>query len=188
MLWFKTKSMIKQRLFFLLYIIPISLFAQDDIKTSGFFYKVSLASTLTINEDYTLFNEDDEAFINPSAYFLNNTLGYQFDERASIGLNVEYDWHSQQDLHFFPLHLSFRYNIFVHDDNLFLRAGYGRLLNMGKAFEKGTMYKVGIGYQIFDSDIDDSFLFGFDFSRKRFGFRQTEKLSSVSLFVEYVLF
>ena len=59
---------------------------------------------------------------------------------------------------------------------------------MGENFEKGTLYRVGTGIQLFDDDFNNSFLIGLDFSRKRFGFRQTEKLSSVSIFLEYIVF
>jgi len=168
--------------------MPLLSFSQTDVKTNGLFYKISLGATLTINEDYELFDEYDDTFLIPSAYLINNTIGYQFDERTSLGLNLEYNWHSKQRLHFFPAFLSFRYNILNFDDNVFIRAGYGRLLNMGKNFEKGTLYKVGAGMQLFDDDFNNSLLIGLDFSRKRFGFRQTEKLSSVSVFLEYIVF
>ena len=77
--------------FLLSVLISPFVIAQDDIKTSGIFYKISLGSTLTINEEYELFDEYDDTFIIPSAFFINNTFGYQFDERATIGLNAEYD-------------------------------------------------------------------------------------------------
>ncbi len=164
-------------------------FSQEDTeKTKGLFYKISISTTLKTNENFTLGNDDGETFINPSAYFINNTLGYQFDERSSIGLNIEYNRHTIQGLNFMPIYLSFRYNLFDFDDKLFIRGGYGRLLNISNAFEKGTIYKFGIGYQIFDEDFKNSWLIGFDFNRKRFGFRQTEKLSSVSIFLEFQLF
>ncbi|MCF6296301.1 MAG: hypothetical protein L3J25_11520 [Flavobacteriaceae bacterium] len=175
---------------FLLLFFPLIIFTQNDndIKTSGLFYKVSLAVTLTINEDYTINNDEGKTFINPNALFINNTLGYQFDERTSIGLNLEYNNYLKQDFNFLPAYLSFTYNIFDFDDVVFIRGGYGRLINVNKNFEKGTMYKFGIGYRAFDANFKNSWLIGLDFSRKRFGFRQTEKLSSVSIFLEFMLF
>lgn len=164
-------------------------FSQNDTeKTSGLFYKISLAGTVTGNEEFTFGNDDDEPFFTPAAIFINNTLGYQFDERSSIGLNFEIDRHFERNLNFFPVFLGFRYNIFDFDDKLFLRGGYGRLVDLGKRFEKGTLYRVGLGFQAYDENFRNSWLIGFDFSRKRFGFRQTEKLSSVSLFLEFQLF
>ena len=162
---------------------------QPTEKTNGIFYKISLASTLTINKEYTLNQDDDSGpLINPSAIFINNTLGYQFDKRTLLGLNFEYDWHSQQGLHFAPAYLNFQYNIITDDDNLFIRGGYGTLLGLGKAFEKGNMYKFGVGLQTFDDNFRNSFLIGLDFTRKRFGYKTLEGLSSVSIFLEFMFF
>lgn len=172
----------------LLFLKSFTVFAQDDIKTSGIFYKISAAVTLTTNDNYTVGNDDGETFINPNAIFINNTLGYQFDERSSIGLNLEYDRYFEQQLNFLPVHLSFRYNIFDFDDKVFVRGSYGKFIDLGKSFESGTLYKAGIGYQAFDDNFKNSLLIGLDFSRKRFGFRQTEKLSSVSIFLEFMFF
>ena len=164
-------------------------FTQDDIeKNNGLFYKISLAGTITSNEEFTFGNDDDETFFKPSALFINNTLGYQFDERSSIGINFEFDRHFEKNLNFFPVFLGFQYNIFDFDDRIFIRGGYGRLVDIGKRFEEGTVYRLGTGVQIFDDNYKNSWLVGFDFTRKRFGFRQTEKLSSVSLFLEFQLF
>ena len=181
-----------RQLKFLLYLflLPIHFaFSQQQLdKTSGIFYKISLATTITINEDYVAFDDsDDSTLFEPSALFVNNTIGYQFDKRSLIGLNLEYDWHSKQGLHFFPAYLSLQYNIIADDDNLFIRGGYGTLLGMGKSFEKGNMYKLGIGYQgVFENN--NSILIGLDFTRKRFGYRTLEGLSSVSIFLEFMLF
>ena len=170
----------------LVFLISLTAFTQDNIKTSGVFYKISLATTITVNEDYSLEEDDSGPFFRPSAFFLNNTVGYQFDERSLIGLNTEYNWHSESGLQFFPVHLSFQYNIFNDDDNVFIRGSYGKLVDLGKSFENGTLYKAGFGAQVFDEDYKSSVLIGLDFTRKRFGFRQTEKLSSVSLFLEFM--
>ena len=176
-------------LFSIIFFISFSSFSKiEKEKTQGVFYKISLATTLTINKEYTLDQEDDTGpLINPSALFVNNTVGYQFDKRTSVGLNFEYDYHSQQGLHFAPAYLSLQHNIIVDDTNLFARVGYGTLLGMGKSFEKGTMYKLGIGTQsIFENN--NSLLFGVDFTRKRFGYKTLEGISSVSIFIEFMLF
>ncbi|NMH87004.1 hypothetical protein [Flavivirga algicola] len=179
--------------FYLLFSLLFSFFhvchsQMREEKTHGFFYKVSLAPTLTINENYTINNDDDETLLNPSAFFLNNTVGYQFDKRTSLGLNLEYDYHSQQGLHFLPAYLTLQHNVIADDDNIFLRAGYGTLLGLSRDFEKGNLYKVGLGVQIFDDDYRNSFLIGIDFTRKRFGYKTLEGLSSVSIFLEFMLF
>ncbi|WP_298900726.1 hypothetical protein [uncultured Psychroserpens sp.] len=163
-------------------------FSQEEDKTNGLFYKVSLSATLTTNDNYTIANDDGESFINLNGLFINNTIGYQFDTRSSIGLNVEYDHYIDQNLNFLPVYLDFTYNILDFDDQVFVRGGYGKLVDLGKAFENGNTYKVGIGYRAYDDNFKNSFLIGFDFSRKRFGFRQTEKLSSFAIFLEFMLF
>jgi len=186
---------LKLFIFAILFIASTHVFSQDESidtkkeeKTSGFFYKISLATTLKINEDWTIETDDDETFLEPSALFVNNTIGYQFDSRSLIGLNFEYDWHSEQGLHFFPAYIGYQYNILDFDDKLFIRGGYGTLLGMGKSFEKGNMYKFGIGVQLYDKNFRNSFLLGLDFTRKRFGYRTLEGLSSVSIFIEFMIF
>lgn len=172
----------------LLLFCLVSITAQEQDKTNGLFYKASVSTTLTTNEDYTIANDDGESFINVNGIFFNNTIGYQFDSRSSIGLNIEYDHYVDQNLNFFPVFLDFTYNIFEFDDVVFVRGGYGKIIDLGKAFENGNMYKVGVGYRAFDDNFKNSWLIGFDFSRRRFGFRQTEKLSSFAIFLEFMLF
>jgi hypothetical protein len=157
-------------------------------KTSGVFYKFSLATTLSINEDYGEDGHEEETLLIPSALFANNTIGYQLDNRSSVGLNFEYNWHSKQGLHFFPTYLSLQHNIIAKDINVFIRGGYGTLLGVGKSFEKGNMYKLGFGIQGGSGNKNNSMLFGLDFTRKRFGYRTLEGLSSVSVFLEFMLF
>jgi hypothetical protein len=160
----------------------------DTIKTHGIFYKFSFATTLAVNDDYGEIGHEDETLFIPSALFVNNTLGYQFDLRTSIGLNFEYDYHSKQGLHFFPAYLNLQHNLIVKDVNYFVRAGYGTLLGMGKSIEKGNMYKLGVGVQGSSGKKNNSMLIGLDYTRKRFGYRTLEGLSSISIFLEFMLF
>lgn len=164
-------------------------FSREDIKTNGIYYKISLAGTLTTNKDYTLDPDDDTGtFIQVNGFFINNSIEYLFDQRTSIDLNIEYDRYTRQALNFLPIHLGFNYNILDFDDVVFVRGGYGKLVKAGNSFEKGTMYKFGIGYKTFNGNFRNSWLIGFDFNRKRFGYKQEDKLSSVSIFIEFMLF
>jgi hypothetical protein len=174
---------------FLILFSTSLVYAQNDsLKTHGLFYKISLAATLKINEDYnsSCGCDEGETFLEPSALFVNNTVGYQFDDRSSIGLNFEWDWHTEQGLHFLPVYLSFQYNIISLDerDNIFVRGGYGTLLGISKDFEKGNMYKFGLGVMFLEQDTNPSYLMGLDFTRKRFGYKTLEGISSVSIFLE----
>ncbi len=177
-----------QTLSFIAIFIPFTSFSQiKKEKNNGIFYKISIATTLTINEDYVAFDDEDSStLIEPSALFVNNAIGYKFDQRTMIGLNFEYNWHSKQGLHFFPTYLNLQHNIILDDTSLFIRGGYGPLLGMGKSFEKGNMYKVGLGIEMVD--INNAILLGLDFTRKRFGYQNLEGLSSVSIFLEFMVF
>ncbi|HZW62315.1 MAG TPA: hypothetical protein VFF15_01580 [Flavobacteriaceae bacterium] len=165
-------------------------FAQEEPleKTNGIFYKFSIAGTLTTNEDYTLGNEEGEPFITLNAIFVNTVVGYQFDKRSTLGVALEYDRHFRDGLNFLPVFFEFKYNLFHFDDNFFIRGGYGKLVNVNSAFETGTLYRLGLGVQLFDNNYKNSYLLGLDFTRKRFGYRQSDKLSSVSVFFEFMLF
>lgn len=174
--------------FFIFCTITIVFSQTEKEKINGLFYKISLATSLRINEEYQAFDDSDETLINPSALYVNNTFGYQFDMRTSIGLNLGYQWHSQQGLHFAPAYLSMRHNVIVDDSNIFVRGGYGALLGVSKDFKKGNMYTLGLGTQIYGDNYDNSVLIGIDFTRKRFGYRALEGLSSVSIFLELMLF
>jgi len=173
-------------LLFLLFFLKT--FSQDDNKTQGLFYKISLAGTLTTNENYTIGNDEGETLIILNALFMNNTFGLQVDNRFSVGLNLEYEGHLKQSLNFLPAYTSLRYVLFQYEDNFFIRGGYGRLLKLNDNFEKGSFYKVGFGFQIFDENYRNSFLIGLDFTRKQYGYIRQSKLSSVSVFLEFEVF
>jgi len=163
-------------------------YGQEEEKTRGFFYKISMAGTLTMNENYTIQTDDDERLVKLNGFFINNTFGLQVDERVSIGLNAEIDFYERQQLKFTPIYISARYNLIVDDLNYFVRGGIGRLIKLGKHYENGTLYKLGLGLQLFDKNFRNSLLIGVDFSRKRFGFKEQEKLSSMAIFIEYQIF
>ena len=170
---------------FILFLFVMAVSAQETTEKFGLFYKLGVATTLTINEDYVAGDkEDNEAFFRFNAFFINNTIGYKFDPKSSIGINLEYDWHSESGLQFLPLHLSFRYNVIQNDENIFLRSSYGRLLGIGNTFETGSLYKVGLGAEVFDKEFKNSGLIGIEFTQKSFGFREEEKLISISFFLE----
>jgi hypothetical protein len=176
------------RITLLLLLISFNSFSQDDDKTQGLFYKISLAGTLTTNQNFELGDPDSEGLIILNAFFFNNTFGLQIDDRFSAGLNLEYEGHLKQNLNFLPAYVSLRYVLFQYEDNFFIRGGYGRLLKLNDHFEKGGFYKVGMGFQIFDENYRNSYLIGLDFTRKQFGFLRRDKLSSVSIFLEFEVF
>lgn len=179
-----------RKVYLLLNVLLLSqlTYGQEEEKTRGFYYKISMSGTLAINENYTVQTDDDESLVKLNGFFINNTIGLQVDERVSIGLNGEIDIHDRQRLKFAPIFISSHYNLIVDDANYFIRGGIGRLVKLGKDYENGTFYKLGLGIQIFDKNFRNSFLIGADFSRKRFGFKEQEKLSSMAIFLEYRIF
>ncbi|MCF6213357.1 MAG: hypothetical protein L3J45_04950 [Flavobacteriaceae bacterium] len=178
----------KYRITLLFLLLFLKTFSQDDDKTKGLFYKISIAGTLTTNENFELGNPDSEGLIILNAFFFNNTFGLQIDGRFSAGLNLEYEGHLKQNLNFLPAYVSLRYVLFEYEDNFFIRGGYGRLLKLNDNFERGGFYKAGLGFQIYDADYRNSFLIGLDFTRKQFGFLRQDKISSVSIFLEFEVF
>lgn len=161
--------------------------SQNDQNRNGVFYKFSFSTTLTTNDNYDI-NSNNSSLINLNGLFFNNSVGYQFDRKSSLGLNIEYDHFIDQNLNFLPVYLDFTYNIFDFDDQVFIRGAYGKMLNLGNDFEKGSLYKIGAGYRIYDSNFKNSGLIGFDFSRRRFDFREEQTLSSFAIFLEFMLF
>ena len=176
------KYLITSALFFVL----LSSYAQIDDREQGLFYKIGIATTLALNENYEVFNkDDDDLLLKIDALFIKNTLGYRFSTKTSIGLNLEANFHPEPFNRFYPAFLDFRYNIIDKDDNGFIRFGYGVLMHNSK-LNRGTLYKIGLGGEYFLENSNKSILFGIDFIRKRFGYRQENKLSSVSLFLELI--
>ncbi len=178
----------KYSLTLLFLLLFLKTFSQEDDKTQGLFYKISLAGTLMHNKNFELGNSDEESFIILNALFFNNTFGLQIDNRFSAGLNLEYEGHLKQNLNFLPAYVSLRYVLFEYEDNFFIRGGYGQLLKLNSNFEKGSFYKAGMGFQIFDENYRNSVLLGLDFTRKQFGFLRQDKISSVSIFLEFEVF
>ena len=199
---------------FALLFLSFSVFSQNDsLKTQGIFYKFSVATTLKDNEHWAvelsedqadaIFEDENElafivALLDLETFIINNTVGYQFDERTSLTLNFDYEWYSRIGLHFFPAYLGLQYNILhfencwedgkIYQSNLFLQGGYGTLLSLGKSFEKGNFIKLGIGYQAEVDDSNNSIIIGFDFTRRRFGYETLEGMSSLSIFLGFILF
>jgi hypothetical protein len=165
-----------------------AIFSQEVVeKKGGTFGKLSFATTLRINEDYRIriFGEkyeEDKALIQLSAYFLNASIGHQFENRAALAINLEYNYHSRQGLHFLMPYLSGRLNIVNKPTTPFIRGGYGGLFDISNNFKEGNMYKLGLGFMF-----DNAFLFGFEFTNKTFGYRSLTALSSVSIFIEFMI-
>lgn len=165
--------------------------AQDSKNYNRFFYKIGVATTLKVNEDFGSKEDydDDEPFLVPGAFFISNSLGFRFDRKLALEANLEFDWHSESGLLFAPAYLSIRHKMKA-DDALFLRVSYGSLLKIGKSFEKGSIFKAGIGQWVENNspNTDRAILLGLEFTRKTFGWRENDSLLCFSIFVEFSFF
>tara|TARA_B110000444_G_C18516999_1_gene444898 strand:+ start:121 stop:426 length:306 start_codon:yes stop_codon:yes gene_type:complete len=87
--------------FFSLLMLCLSLSAQEKAERSlilvdefwpedyGFFYKIGLATSLTINENYRISdNEDNGAFFRPNAFFINNKLDINLTKEVALELTL----------------------------------------------------------------------------------------------------
>lgn len=158
--------------------------AQNDDFDRQVFYKISIAATLTLNNEGSN-SDNNSSWIVPNALFIKNTLGVAVNRRVSLGLNVELDLHGNPDLLFFPIYPDIRYNIIQKDDNGFVRFGYGKMFGKGK-LNKGTLYKIGIGGEYFRDDLRRSALIGLEFTKKSYGTKEQNKLVSISIFFELI--
>jgi hypothetical protein len=176
-----------------LLLLTSAIFSQEEPSNKGgTYYKFSFATTLTLNENFEKKQEGEEykdrvfagkTFLRLSAYFFETSIGYQFGQRAALGVNLGYHYHSEQGLHFIPAYLNARINFSDKEDSFFLRGGFGKLIGIGSNFESGTYSKVGLGIQT-----QKIGLIGLEFNYKEIGFRDLEGLESISLFLEYILF
>lgn len=136
-------------------------------------------------DENSIVNDDDERTYIPLEYFFNATFGYQFNKRKAVGLNAEINRDFLRNLNFFPVFINARYHVFDFGESIFIRAGYGILTDIGKAFETGTLYMLGAGLHVADEySSTKAFIIGFDFTRKRFGVDQSSKISSFSVSLE----
>ena len=124
-----------------------------------------------------------KTFLRLSAFFFETSIGYQFGQRAALGVNLGYHYHSEQGLHFIPAYLNARVNFSDKENRFFIRGGFGKLIGIGSDFESGNYSKIGLGFQY-----DNIGLIGLDFNHKAIGFRDLEGLGSISIFIEYILF
>ena len=173
-------------LLFLLSLISFSSFSQiSEKKSNGIFYKISIATALFTSLDYIDDTEDDGKYNRFTGFFLNNTLGYQFDERSCMGLNLEYNLYTRQKLNVLPAYLSFQY---IVKDNLFFRAGYGGLIGLSESFEKGEFIKFGLGVRG-EFGRKNTGMIGIDFSTRHVtNNTKYNSITSASIFFEYIFF
>jgi hypothetical protein len=136
--------------------------------------------TLGINENYTLFNDDEETFLVPSALFFRGGFGYEFQRRLAICFNVGFDYHWNYAVSAFPTYGSLKYNITeFEEDAHFIEVRYGKMWTPSSKYPDGNYFGVGLGIQ-FSGEKRGNTIVRIDYHRKAiFGF-ENNRLDSVS--------
>lgn len=121
-------------------------FSQNTYKRP--FFMTSLATTLTINENYTLDADDGEPFLLPSSIILRTGVGYQLHRRFLLSVHAGFDHHWGYDISAIPAYGTFRFNITERDGNtFFIETSYGKLWRPSKRFSDGNYSGIGIGFE-----------------------------------------
>ncbi|WP_435261525.1 hypothetical protein [Tenacibaculum sp. nBUS_03] len=176
----------KKLLLISLLTLTTSLFSQSD-KAHPFFTG-DLNFTLGINEDYELFNDDDESMLKFSALMFRVGAGYQFDKRWAAIFNIGYDHHTRFNINSIPTYGTLRYNISNDGyDSFFTEVSYGKMWRPSHKYENGNYYKFGFGFQIGSSSHWHAVL-KLDFHRKKIAHFKNGNLDSLSFGIGFSFF
>jgi len=132
--------------------------------------------------NYDEYEEDtDWNIIVPRALLLRNGFEVTLNNFVAVGLNLGLDWHEDLDVLAIPYYIDSKFTIGQDDDDKFyIDVGIGKLVKLGKAFERGQYYKVGIGYQI-STEKAHSFILNVDFHQKKMEGFENGRLNSLSI-------
>ena len=81
----------KTLLFIAVFALIQQLFSQE--KYNKPFFTTSIATTLAVNENYTLDSDDGEPFLLPNSLIARIGLGYQLHRRVLVSLHAGFDHH-----------------------------------------------------------------------------------------------
>ncbi len=160
--------------------ISMGIFAQNNIH-----YNFTINTTFMANENFGKYDEfSDERdwnIIVPRALMLRNGFDVTVNRFASVGLNLGLDWHEDLDVLAVPYYIDTKFTILRDgNDRLYFGGGYGKLVKLGKAFERGQYFKTGIGYQA-ATEKAYSFIINIDFHQKKMENFKNGRLNSLSL-------
>ncbi|CAI8343565.1 MAG: Uncharacterised protein [Polaribacter sp. SA4-10] len=173
-------------LFIALFGLYQPLFSQE--KYSIPFFTTSIATTLTVNENYTLNNDDGEPFLLPNSLIARIGFGYQLHRRVLVSLHAGFDHHWGYNINAIPTFGTFRFNITENDgDALFIETSYGKLWRPSSRFSDGNYYGFGIGIASkISSRIESSVRF--KYHRKSILGFENNRLDSFSLGIGFSFF
>jgi len=169
----------KKKLPFLVLLISVYCFSQRAVN-----YNFTLNVTFSGNENFGEYDEylekTDWSPIAPNAVFLRNGLDIKLNNFITTGINLGLDVHPDVDILAIPYYIDVKLALIQSDDDKFyVGGGIGKLLKLGKAFERGKYYKVGMGYYI-SSERNNSVILSMDFHNKQIANFENGRLNSLS--------
>ncbi len=169
-----------QKAFFIsLLLISMATYSQKKIH-----YNFILNVTFMANENFGNYDEyeddTDWDIIVPRALLLRNGFDVTLNNFVTLGLNLGLDWHQDLEVLAIPYYIDSKFTIFKGGNKkLYIGGGIGKLVKLGKAFERGKYYKTGLGYQV-AMDETHHFIFNIDFHQKKIEGFEHERLNSLS--------
>lgn len=126
-------------------------------------YFVSACGTLVKNPDWYLVNwyifdkEEGETLFNIGGFLIRNgfEVAYTEDILLGVGLGLDFQFNEPYGKLFTaPAYFQTRVHLPIDRESpFFVKGGIGKLLKLGKSFEKGNYYNLGLGYDFMeDSD------------------------------------
>ena len=169
----------KKLFFIIIFFISLVSYSQRDIN-----YNFTINTTFTVNENFGGYDEYaddmDWALIVPRAVLFHNGIDVKLNNFISTGINLGLDWHPDIDVLAIPYYLDSKFALVrVDDDKFYIGGGIGKLLKLGKAFERGSYYKAGIGYHI-ATESSYNFMLNVDFHQKKIADFENGRLNSFS--------
>ncbi|HEY9169696.1 MAG TPA: hypothetical protein VIN72_09430 [Lutibacter sp.] len=170
-----------RKVFFIsMLLISMATYAQNKIH-----YNFIINTTFMVNENFGNYDEYEEDsdwdIIVPRALLLRNGFNVTLNNFMTIGLNLGLDWHEDLQVLAIPYYINSKFTLLKGDNyKLYFGGGIGKLVKLGKAFERGKYYTVGIGSQI-AMDKTHDFIFNIDFHQKKIEGFENGRLNSLSL-------
>jgi hypothetical protein len=147
-------------------------------------YNFTVSTTFMMNENFgqndEFTDETDWSIVVPRAIFFHNGLDVKINNFVTLGINIGLDWHPDLDILAMPYYIDSKFALVqVDDDKFYVGGGIGKLLKIGKAFERGKYFKIGIGYHI-STEKEHSYILKIDFHQKKIANFENGRLNSLS--------
>lgn len=165
-------------------LISSLLLSSISFSQNNFNYYFTINTTFTVNENFGEYDEysdeTDWSILAPRAILLRNGFDINVAKCLTVGINLGLDWHPDFSLLAIPYYIDSKISLFqMDDDKLYFRVGIGKLLKIGKAFEKGKYYTCGVGYHI-STMKNHNIIINMDFHQKKIADFENGKLNSLS--------